>query len=450
MEDHHRYSSSYRAAETRQIVDWIRAGQCGSIIGLPGAGKSIFLRFMFREDVRRYYLGRESDKFVFILVDLLSLVENSDWAVCELILSRLARQLRRSDVEQTVVEQIALFHQEVIQNRDMLSAHRTLEKCMDVLCEQSASQVILFFDEFDTVFKTFDPTLFRYLRGLRDAHNGQPSYIVSVTSELTSLRDDLIEVDHFYRLVNRNSCWLGPLCEADAREMIGYVLARRSMELTEADILRLMSLSGKHPGLLQAMLGLLLGGRCESSLAKLETVIQTEPEIQRRCQKIWDALPESEQALLCSVVNGEQTDLQLRQALFRRGLLQEIEPAILFSPIFAAFAQKQAPPSTQGTYITRSPQIVQLDGRRIQSLTELEFELLCYLYEQRGRICTKNDLIENVYRHQYEFGRGDLPDEMLQALISRLRKKIELNPQHPRYIVTVRGEGYRFVELCEE
>ena len=37
-------------------------------------------------------------------------------------------------------------------------------------------------------------------------------------------------------------------------------------------------------------------------------------------------------------------------------------------------------------------------------------------------------------------------DAMLQALILRLRKKVELDPQGPRYIVTVRGAGYRFVE----
>ncbi len=72
-----------------------------------------------------------------------------------------------------------------------------------------------------------------------------------------------------------------------------------------------------------------------------------------------------------------------------------------------------------------------MGSERIENLTELEFELLCHFYEHRGRISMKNDLVENVYRQQYNFGEDGLSDEMLQVLISRLRKKIELESQHP-------------------
>jgi DNA-binding response OmpR family regulator len=51
-------------------------------------------------------------------------------------------------------------------------------------------------------------------------------------------------------------------------------------------------------------------------------------------------------------------------------------------------------------------------------------------------------LIENVYRQRYDRMAGGVGDEALQALVSRLRTKVE----PPRHIVTVRGEGYRFVE----
>jgi DNA-binding response OmpR family regulator len=87
---------------------------------------------------------------------------------------------------------------------------------------------------------------------------------------------------------------------------------------------------------------------------------------------------------------------------------------------------------------------VQLDGQRVETLTELEFELLCYLYEQHGRICSKHELIENIYHQQYNYRQDRYLDQMLQALISRLREKIEPDRQHPSCVVTVRGEGYRF------
>jgi len=84
--------------------------------------------------------------------------------------------------------------------------------------------------------------------------------------------------------------------------------------------------------------------------------------------------------------------------------------------------------------------------QHIENLTELEFEMLCYLYEHRGQVCTKDDLIENVYRQQYDRMVGGIDDARLQTLISRLRGKIEPDRQRPRYIVTVRGGGYKLVE----
>jgi DNA-binding response OmpR family regulator len=117
----------------------------------------------------------------------------------------------------------------------------------------------------------------------------------------------------------------------------------------------------------------------------------------------------------------------------------------IFSSLFAHFVRQQAPPVVGDTFVSRDPPVVQIDGQRIENLTELEFETLCYLYENRGRVCTKDELIENVYRQQYDRRVGAIEDARLQTLISRLRNKLVPN-RRPRYIVTVRGEGYKFVE----
>jgi DNA-binding response OmpR family regulator len=64
-------------------------------------------------------------------------------------------------------------------------------------------------------------------------------------------------------------------------------------------------------------------------------------------------------------------------------------------------------------------------------------------------VCTKDELVANVYRQRYDRLKGGVTDEALQTLISRLRDKIEPDRKWPRYVVTVRGEGYRFVEPGE-
>jgi hypothetical protein len=228
--------------------------------------------------------------------------------------------------------------------------------------------------------------------------------------------------------------------------MIDHLAARRNLDLSDAVKMHLIELTGGDGGLLKTMLSLLWGMDYEGDLAKLELAINDEPQIERECTKIWNSLSKNEQTSLSFLVTGETVNPQALRRLAGRGLLRKTDPPVVFSPLFAAFVRKQAPPSGKGTYISRSPRIVQLDGQRIETLTELEFELLCYLYEQRGCVCTKYDLIENVYRQRYNDLQGGVTDDTIQALISRLREKIEPDRNRPRYVVTIRGEGYRFVE----
>jgi len=457
MEGQDRYTVTYRANETRQVMKWIKAGQCGSIIGLRGAGKSNFNRFLLRTNVQQRYLGQNQANFTFVLINLLSLTERSEWGLYEMILNNLFVQLHPPDIADEMILEVSALHHEMMHTRDVLTAERAVERCVALLCQQPDWRLVLLFDEFDAVFRDLPAALFRCLRAIRDSYKDQISYIVVATHDLTGLRHDLTEeMDHFYRLVRRNLCWLGPYCEADARQMTGYLASRRSQELSEKDTARLYELSGGHAGLLKAILSLLWNGNDLGQFSKLTPMpaapsrhpFENESAIVSECQKIWDSLSEDEKADLSTFANGDLLAEHAIKHLIVRGLLCQGEDNSQFicSPLLASFIEKQAPSPQKGTYISRSPRIVQLAGQRIEILTELEFELLCYLYEQRERVCTKYDLIENVYRQQYNYRKAGLSDEMLQALISRLREKIEPDREHPEYILTVRGEGYRFKE----
>ena len=69
-----------------------------------------------------------------------------------------------------------------------------------------------------------------------------------------------------------------------------------------------------------------------------------------------------------------------------------------------------------------------------------EFELLETLLRRKGRLLTRDYLIEEVWGTDY-FG----DTKTLDVHIKRLRKKIEDDPHHPVHLVTVRGLGYKFV-----
>lgn len=82
--------------------------------------------------------------------------------------------------------------------------------------------------------------------------------------------------------------------------------------------------------------------------------------------------------------------------------------------------------------------VVTVDGAAVQ-LPLKEFELLELLLRNAGRVLTRGQLIDRVWGADYV---GDT--KTLDVHVKRLRSKVEPEPSTPRYIVTVRGLGYKF------
>ncbi|HEX9036942.1 MAG TPA: response regulator transcription factor [Ktedonobacterales bacterium] len=76
-------------------------------------------------------------------------------------------------------------------------------------------------------------------------------------------------------------------------------------------------------------------------------------------------------------------------------------------------------------------------GERELELTPIEYRLLAYLAQNTGRVITQDLLLEHVWGEEYA---GE--SHLLQVNMNRLRRKIEDDPAHPRYIVTKMGVGY--------
>jgi len=73
------------------------------------------------------------------------------------------------------------------------------------------------------------------------------------------------------------------------------------------------------------------------------------------------------------------------------------------------------------------------------ALTNKEFELLALLAQNPNRVFSYHQLLESVWQFKY-----DADYRTVMVHVNRLRKKIEPGPSNPRYIVTVRGIGYKF------
>ena len=82
--------------------------------------------------------------------------------------------------------------------------------------------------------------------------------------------------------------------------------------------------------------------------------------------------------------------------------------------------------------------VVSVDGQQVQ-LPLKEFDLLELLLRNAGRVLTRGQLIDRVWGADYV---GDT--KTLDVHVKRLRAKVEPDPATPKYLVTVRGLGYKF------
>lgn len=83
---------------------------------------------------------------------------------------------------------------------------------------------------------------------------------------------------------------------------------------------------------------------------------------------------------------------------------------------------------------------VTVRGERVD-LTPLEFHILERLASEPGRAWSRNDLLDEVWSTEYEGYQRNVDPH-----INRLRRKIESDPKNPRYVLTVRGVGYKLNE----
>ncbi|WP_251939122.1 response regulator transcription factor [Salinibacter ruber] len=73
-------------------------------------------------------------------------------------------------------------------------------------------------------------------------------------------------------------------------------------------------------------------------------------------------------------------------------------------------------------------------------LTDLEFDILTYFIEHRGRTVSREQLLRDVWGIS-----GDITTRTIDRHVASLRKKIEPTPDEPAYLQTVYGIGYKFV-----
>jgi two-component system OmpR family response regulator/two-component system alkaline phosphatase synthesis response regulator PhoP len=99
-----------------------------------------------------------------------------------------------------------------------------------------------------------------------------------------------------------------------------------------------------------------------------------------------------------------------------------------------------APVTVAGLHIDPARRLARVNDQEID-LTAHEFDLLYVLASNRGIVFSRDALVQRVWG-----GDTHITERSVDTLVKRLRKKIEDDPAEPRYIATVWGTGYKFID----
>lgn len=98
--------------------------------------------------------------------------------------------------------------------------------------------------------------------------------------------------------------------------------------------------------------------------------------------------------------------------------------------------KQQAETLTLGNIKMDLARHIVLKGEEEISLTQREFELLAYLIQHKGKVCTRNQILKDVWEINFEYDTG-----VIDVFMNAIRKKLNLKIEED-YIKTIRGIGY--------
>lgn len=466
------YEITYCAREMAQLAEWMKFGLSGTVVGLPGTGKSNLLGFLsHRLDARRFYLKETADSVFVIPIDLNNLPANNMATFYRVILRSFYEM--RHQFSANLQDQIVHLYRENRASRDPFLTQSALREILFQV-QAEKKRVVLVMDGFDLFCEQANVRLTRTLRGLRDSFKHVVSFIVGMRQEVVYLSDPTVLGD-LYELLDTHVCWVHPMLPADAAHLIKKQTFQSLTKPDEKAVQLIGTVTGRYPSLLKVACHYWLTHQDSTSADWDVNVLVSHPPFTYRLAEIWRGLTGEEQMVLTEVqklqnlaevaeirnqLNSQKQigfikafeDLDKKYAGTVRRLT--IKGALAGSPygwaiagdLFAAYVEIVGEGSRGGLrYDERANCFFQ--GVRQLNLTPLEGNLLHGLLRRPREIQDYPALIEATWPEEM-FDEELLfhKKESLQQLVRSLRLKIEPVPAKPCYIINHKGMGggYQF------
>ncbi len=473
-------SSDATGAATRQadvcfITECVDGARCCAIVGLSNVGKSDLMRAM--------PTVRAARPAVFVYIDFNLMLDISEQGFYELILRSVlaslegtggaipaeADSLSRHSPESTapfrgpepLLDRVRQAYQGVVSPSNPFAIALSFTAGIDAILRDLDRCLVLLCDEFDEPFTGLDERVFLNLRALRDRAPQNIIYVTATGQRLSQMRRDH-GASEFAELFAHTTHFVRPLERAEALVFVQRIVVedaaqhgRGAVQLESDDLDFLWAQAGGHPGLLEVASRVLVEAhrrgvpelKGERRLSYVRNLLDNDLTVRTECAKVWNDLSEGERAALMRFLElppGTEAG-DACNPLQERGIITRSPngSCIVFGELFRDFADRQRrmkQSGPRGLRVDVDSGDVWVDGRLLPDLTAQEYRLLLLLYGNLDKICDKSRIVEAVWSAEYI---DEIDDARIEKLVSRLRQKIEPNPDEPRYLSTVRGRGYK-------
>ena len=439
-----------REDDVAYVMACARDAECCAIVGVSNIGKSTLLRALSSSELQKKHLGGSDREHLFVYVDLNLVSQVTEQGFYEAILRNMLQELASRGGEEELRQTVQVGYKAVVSADNPFMIPLAFEDSIQALCTGQPARLVLLLDEFDEVFAEVDSRAFVRLRALRDRLRESLCYVTATGRPLNDSQRDHA-TGEFCEMFAAHTRFLKPLSTQSSQALLDAWARRTRTPLTTDDISLIAEVAGGHPVLLETSARVMTRAREEaawhlasSDYAHIRERLDGDAVVRIECAKLWNDLSVLEQEALIALLNGQE--VARADTLIDKGIVQVTATGkSVFSELLAGFARRQQlvrRRGPQGIRIDVEAGDVWVDGKLAPLLTDLEYKLLLLLYGNLDRICDKYKIVESVWGENYI---DQVDDARIEKLVSRLREKLEPNPVEPKYVMTVRGRGYKLV-----
>jgi DNA-binding winged helix-turn-helix (wHTH) protein len=377
------------------LYSWVKNGDSSIVTGIPGIGKTKFM-YLFQEKLKN------EDNFKVVFADLNKLEKFNETDCLDFLLREINYQLGT--------------------NLNSYSDLITLTKSWD-----SDKKLIIIVDRFDKALQNLQAEFFDKLKWLTQ-HSHQKVVLVTAYDKTPNSLTEQPKLKEFYSHFGTFTLVLRLLNEEESIFLVNNEFYRRGLTPAKGISPLVISRTGGHSRLLKffaryAILHIVEDPRLEFA--------SEDSSIQSMFKVIEESLNKKElETLLYATPNTPE-----HKTLKKFGYLDA--KGAIFSEAFEIYLDTKI--AAQGFYLGRSNEIFFNNIQVDKDLTVQEYSLLKLLVSKNETICSKQDIVEEVWGKEAEKG---VSDEAIDQLVLRLRQKMTNIGIDKDLIQTIRGRGY--------